>query len=83
MTKPFVQRNSHKRGNPNWGMPSPFLPATPTEFEVQARGLGLTKQTYAGSAKLRTWCEQNKNRVYVPEWLLAEWEIDPDPTPTI
>ena len=37
------------------------------------RLLGLTKRTYAASAQLRGWCERNKNRCYIPEWLLAEW----------
>jgi hypothetical protein len=27
---------------------------------------------YTSSAALRAWCEQNKNRVYIPEWLLKE-----------
>ena len=40
--------------------------------------MGLTKGTYSGSARLRTWCERNKNRCYIPEWLLAEWRIEPD-----
>ena len=22
---------------------------------------------------LRSWCERNRNRVYIPEWLLDEW----------
>ena len=71
-----------KRGNPNWGKPSQPIPATATEFELQARQLGLTKQTYTASAELRTWCEHNKNRCYIPEWLLAEWEITVDPNVT-
>jgi hypothetical protein len=35
---------------------------------------------YASSAELRAWCEQNRNRLYVPEWLLEEWGITVDPT---
>jgi hypothetical protein len=31
-------------------------------------------------AELRTWCAQNRNRYYVPEWLLEEWSITVDPT---
>ena len=46
-----------------------------TEFETRARQLGLTKQTYAASVQLRGWCEKNKKRCYIPEWLLAEWGI--------
>jgi len=26
------------------------------------------------------WCEHNRNRRYVPEWLLKEWSITVDPT---
>jgi hypothetical protein len=46
---------------------------------MQVRNLGLTKETYAGSAQLRNWCELNRNRCYVPEWLLDEWDLAVDP----
>ena len=68
-----------KRGNPNWGQPAQLRPATATEFEVQVRQLGLSRQTYADSKELRRWCERNRNRCYIPEWLLAAWGIDVDP----
>jgi hypothetical protein len=68
-----------KRGNPDWGNPLQPVAATATEFELQARRLGLTRQTYAASAELRMWCECNKDRCYIPEWLLAEWGITVDP----
>jgi len=42
--------------------------------------LQLTPETYVSSAALRTWCERNKNRIYIPEWLLAEWRLTVDPT---
>jgi hypothetical protein len=29
--------------------------------------------------ELRTWCVQNRNRCYVPEWLTEERGIDVDP----
>lgn len=54
-------------------------PTLPTEFEVRAREMGLTKHTYATSAQLRKWCEQNGNRYYIPEWLLEAWGILVDP----
>jgi len=79
MAKSFVQPIRRKRGNPNWGRPfHSAAPAIATEFELQTKKMGLTKQTYIGSAPLRTWCQQNKNRCYIPEWLLAEWSIKPD-----
>ena len=66
---------ARKRGNPNWGKPMQFVAAAATEFEIQVRELGLTKQTFAGSTRLRNWCEHNRNRCYIPEWLLDEWKI--------
>ena len=51
----------------------PNIPSLPTEFEMQARHLGLMPQDYVSSAKLRFWCERNRNRVYIPEWLLEAW----------
>jgi hypothetical protein len=82
MTMPVaLPVKTRKRGNPNWGQPLAHAPAPalPSEFEVQVRQLKLTAKTYSSSAKLRTWCERNKNRCYVPEWLLKEWHIPVDP----
>jgi hypothetical protein len=64
-----------RRGNPNWGKPSQPIHAVLTEFETQVERLGLTKAEYVGSAELRRWCERNRNRCYVPEWLLKEWDL--------
>ena len=70
---------TRKRGNANWGKPIPFAPALPTEFELQVTQLQLRAGMYTSSAELRAWCEQNRNRCYVPEWLLDEWDITVDP----
>jgi hypothetical protein len=70
--------NMRKRGNPNWGRPIPVGAALATEFELRAKQLRLTPQMYASSRELRLWCERNRNRVYVPEWLLREWGIAVD-----
>ena len=67
-----------KRGNPNWGKPIPLGPHSPTEFEVEVKRLRLKKETYAFSNELQGWCKKNKNRVYIPEWLLQKWEIEVD-----
>ena len=67
------------RGNPNWGKPPLPVLALPTEFEKQVKQLGLTRAEYTGSAELKRWCERNRNRVYIPEWLLEEWEIEVEP----
>ena len=69
---------TRKRGNPNWGRPIPPAPALATEFERQAKRLHLGPEGYASSIELRLWCERNRNRVYVPEWLLQEWGIAVD-----
>ena len=71
-----------RRGNPNWGHGQPFHGAPPaaTEFEVQVHQLRLTKETCADSTELRKWCERNKNRCYIPEWLLDQLGISVDPT---
>jgi len=67
-----------KRGNPNWGRPIAPLLALPTEFELQVGQLRLTAGMYIFSIELRAWCEQNRNRLYIPEWLLEEWGITVD-----
>jgi hypothetical protein len=69
-----------RRGNPNWG--KPMLPASvlATEFDLQVRKLGLTQSKYASSLELWRWCDRNRNRVYVPEWLLAEWDMQVEDT---
>ena len=78
--KPFVlPTGARKRGNPNWGKPMEAAPDVPTAFEVQVRQLGLTEQTCVGSEQLRQWCQRNKDRCYIPEWLLERWEMSVDP----
>ena len=42
---------------------------------MQVKRLGLSKSGYIASAELRRWCERNRNRVYVPEWLLEAWHM--------
>ncbi|PYX85085.1 MAG: hypothetical protein DMG70_04760 [Acidobacteria bacterium] len=64
-----------KRGNPNWGRRIPPRPVLATEFEMQVKELRLTPETYLRSAALRRWCEENRNRCYIPEWLLDAWDI--------
>jgi len=69
-----------KRGNPNWGRPILPAPVLATEFELRAKQLQLTPELYTSSRELRAWCQQNRNRIYIPEWLLGEWGITVDPT---
>lgn len=65
-----------RRGNPNWGLPPRRFPVVPTEFEMQVRRIGLTKPEYIASTELKLWCERNRNRIYVPEWLLEAWGME-------
>jgi hypothetical protein len=67
-------RNSETR-KPQLGKPIPPGLALATEFELRVKQLQLTAEMYTSSAALRMWCEQNRNRHYVPEWLLEEWDI--------
>jgi hypothetical protein len=73
----------HRKGNRNWGgggQPLQAARADATEFDVKVQQLGLTTQICADSMELRRWCESNRNRCYIPEWLLSEWGISVDPT---
>ena len=67
-----------RRGNPNWGQPFRRTPAGPTEFEREVHRLGLTRESCVDSSDLRRWCQRNKNRCYIPEWLLKKWGMDVD-----
>lgn len=72
---------ARKRGNPGWG--SGRTPTVrcglPSGFEEEVRRLGLEPQNYIASAKLRQWCQLNKDRRYIPEPLLKRWGIDINP----
>ena len=69
-----------KRENANWasGIVMPVRSTMPTEFEKRMGELRLTNHTCAGSDELRGWCTDNRNRCYVPEWLLKTWGISVD-----
>lgn len=69
-----------KRGNPNWGRPLPRIPVLSTEFEQLVHQLRLTKEMYTCSHELYVWCGRNRNRVYIPEWLLKHWNLAVDTT---
>jgi hypothetical protein len=78
MAIPTLQVLNRKRGNPNWGRPIPRAPIVATEFELHVKQLNLTAEMYASSRELRIWCDRNRNRVYIPEWLLEKWDITVD-----
>jgi uncharacterized protein YecA (UPF0149 family) len=66
-----------RRGQPSWGSGGPLKlpPAGQSELEQYARKLSLSEQDCANSTELRTWCSANRNRCYIPEWLLKEWNM--------
>ena len=66
--------------NPNWasGGAARERPRAATEFEKRMRELHLSPDNCAASKELRRWCEDNKNRCYIPEWLLKTWGIPID-----
>jgi hypothetical protein len=43
------------------------------------QAITTTPHVYASSHELRRWCERNRNRCYIPEWLLDAWDIPVDP----
>lgn len=74
MTRPIVLPGKKRgRGNPNWGKPFQTIPVLVTEFDMQVERLGLTREQYVASVQLKHWCELNRNRAYIPEWLLGAW----------
>jgi hypothetical protein len=74
MLKPTVVRiRKRTRGNPDWGKFPRAMPALLTEFEKQVERLGLARSEFIASAELKLWCDRNRNRVFIPEWLLEEW----------
>jgi hypothetical protein len=78
--KPFIlPTKARRRGNPNWGKPMDAAPDVPTAFEEQVQRLRLNDQNCVASEELRRWCERNKDRCYIPEWLLKRWQIAVDP----
>ena len=72
MSRPGAPVSRRGRGNPNWGRPPAPLPVLLMEFEMVER-LELTQAEYVASTQLRHWCAHNRNRCYIPEWLLREW----------
>jgi hypothetical protein len=50
-------------------------PQEPTEFETEARRLGLAPEVRAGSPELRHWAARWCRTKYVPEDLLKIWHL--------
>jgi hypothetical protein len=71
---------AHRRINTGFthGIAPKTRPSSASAFEVEMRQLGLTMQTCLYSRQLREWCRRNKNHVYIPEWLLNQWQMSVD-----
>lgn len=77
MKAPNLPPRKRARGNPDWFRLNRSRVQL-TEFEAEVARLGLTKSQLVASPDLKRWCQHNRHRVYVPEWLLAEWEMHVD-----
>src|SRR5260370_2576708 len=64
-----VLRMNHRHGNWASGVPPAVPPALPSAFETRVRELSLNTATYVECRELRRWCEANRNKCYIPEWL--------------
>lgn len=82
----FTQPNNNKRdaesmrpgpASQRWNSAqrSETSPTAPSAFERYTQQLGLSIEDYASSTELREWCRENKQRCYIPEWLLKHWRI--------
>jgi hypothetical protein len=72
-----------RHGNTRWssGRPAAVPPAIPSAFEKRDSELGLTAPTYVKSGELRRWSD-NRNKCYIPEWLLKTWVISVNSDPS-
>lgn len=71
------QNMPHDYPNAFWGHRcDTTIPVTGLcEFELYTQQLGLREHEYAASLELRKWCDEHKNRCYIPEWLLKLWRM--------
>lgn len=81
MTRPSSAPDAkRRRANPDWGRPPQPLRWLPTEFEIEVKRLGLRKGEYVTSLELKLWCGRNRNRCFIPEWLLEAWNMEVEAT---
>ena len=73
----MVRMGKRKRGNRNWGKPMDVPYETkPTEFEAYVAKYKIPEHQWPHNEGLRRWCHKNRNRVYIPESLLQELQIE-------
>ena len=78
----IVPGAKRKRGDPHWGQSLMQARVLSTEFEMQVKRMGLTQAQLCASVELKRWCALNRNRVYIPEWLLDAWRMSVNVTPS-
>jgi hypothetical protein len=49
------------------------------KFDLEVKRLRLKEHQYKGSDELRIWCSHNNYKRYIPEDLLAHWNLLPKP----
>jgi hypothetical protein len=62
-----------RRGNPNWGKYSPFVPGGLSTFDSLVKALKLSPEQLEDSPALKDWARRNMNQKYVPAELLQAW----------
>lgn len=69
---------TRKPRNPNWGKPFSQIhgPEQVCAFDKLTEKLELQPEQYEQSSALREWVNKNRNRRYVPEWLLLAWNLE-------
>ena len=60
---------------PDWSKPSPKLPEGPCAIEQFAGELGIERGDWAQSEQMRAWCAREKDRRYVPTFLLEHFQL--------
>lgn len=77
-----MNQMKRKPRNPTWGQPmtltQKYGPDQVCAFDKMAEKLQLRPEQYEQSSALRAWVKTNRNRRYVPEWLLLAWNLDVD-----
>jgi len=48
-------------------------------YDHRLRNLVQRTDAYVSSDQLRRWCEHNRDRCYIPDWLLKRWGMPVDP----
>jgi hypothetical protein len=86
-----ISRRERRKRADAWSMGCPLpVPMALSQFERKVKSLALTQGEWVKSVALRNWVQLHKNTKYVPEELLAAYdmsvqvvpEADPNSTTT-